>query len=81
MGSTPLADDAPAAFIFWRRQVRQRQPVYRASAAGTGRRGGRSAHQQPPSGWQVMGALHLAQRVSTGKLWRDVPRASSAREN
>jgi hypothetical protein len=28
---------------------------------------GSSAHQQLLSGWQVMGALHLAQRVCMGK--------------
>ena len=76
----PLAEDAPAAFIFSRRQVRQRQPVDCGSAAGIGMTWGNSAHQQPPSGWQVIGALHWAQRVSTGKLWRDARRASSARQ-
>jgi hypothetical protein len=79
MGSAPLAEDAPAAFIFSRRQVRQRQPVDCGSAAGIGMTWGNSAHQQPPSGWQVIGALHWAQRVSTGKLWREARRASSAR--
>ncbi len=68
MGSTPLAEDAPAAFIFSRRQARQRQPADLAAAVGTGRRCGSSEHQQPPSGWQVIGALHWEQRVSTGKL-------------
>ena len=54
----PLAEDAPAAFIFLRRQARQRQPVDCVSAAGMGITCGNSAHQQPPSGWQVIGALH-----------------------
>lgn len=76
----PLAEDALAAFIFSRRHARQRQPVGCASAAGMGMTCGNSAHQQPPSGWQVIGALHWAQRVSTGKLWRDGRRASSARQ-
>jgi len=80
MGSTPLAEDAPAAFIFSTRQVRQRQPVDCGSAAGIGMTWGNSAHQQPPSGWQVIGALHWAQRVSTAKLWREGMRASSARQ-
>jgi hypothetical protein len=78
MGSTPLAEDAPAAFIFSRRQARQRQPVD-CHSAGMGRCG-RSAHQQPGSFRQVIGALHWAQRVSTLKLWREEGRASSARQ-
>ena len=59
----------PAAFIFSRRHARQRQPVDCASS-GRGRWGS-SAHQQPPSGWQVMGALHFTQRVCMWKVWRE----------
>jgi hypothetical protein len=43
--------------------VRHRQPV----DCGMGMTCGSSAHQQLLSGWQVMGALHLAQRVCMGK--------------
>jgi hypothetical protein len=75
----PLADDASAAFIFSSRHARQRQPGC-ASVAGMGMTCGNSAHQQPPSGWQAMGALHWEQRVSTEKLWRDAWLASSARQ-
>jgi len=77
MGGMPLAEEAPAAFIFSRRQLRHRQPVGCASAAGIGMTWGSSAHQQPLACLQVIGALHWAQRVSTGKLWRDGRRASS----
>jgi len=79
MGSKPLAEDAPAAFIFSRRQARQRQPED-CHSAGMGR-WGRSAHQQPGSFWQVIGALHWAQLVSKRKLWPEGRRASSARQN
>jgi hypothetical protein len=64
----PLAEVGLAAFIFSRRQGRQRQPVD-LDSAGIGSACGNSAHQQLPSGWQVMGALHWEQRVSTGRLW------------
>ena len=64
----PLAGGALAVFIFCRRQGRQRQPVD-LDSAGIGSACGNSAHQQLPSGWQVMGALHWEQRVSTGRLW------------
>jgi hypothetical protein len=79
MGKTPLVEDAPAAFIFSSRQLRQRQPAAAVSVEGMGMTCGRSAHQQPPSGWQVIGALHWAQSFSTEKLWREVWRASSTR--
>jgi hypothetical protein len=65
MGSTPLVQDAPAAFIFSSRHARQRHPLEGASAAGIAITFGSSAHQQPLSCWQVIGALHWAQRVST----------------
>lgn len=64
----PLPEDVPAAFIFSRRQARQRQPVDWVSA-GIGITEGSSAHQQLPAGWQVMGALHWEQWVSTGEVW------------
>ena len=41
---------------------------------------GSSAHQQPSSFLQVIGALHWEQWVSTGKLWPEWRRASSARK-
>src|SRR5229473_4531415 len=75
----PLAKEAPAAFIFSSRQLRQRQPAAGALAAGNGMTCGSSAHQQPSSFLQVIGALHWEQRVSTGKLWGGGRRTSSAR--
>jgi hypothetical protein len=80
MGSAPLAEASPVAFIFSRRQLRQRQPAAPVSVEGMGMTYGSSAHQQPLSGWQVIGALHRAQRVSTEKVWREARRASSARQ-
>jgi hypothetical protein len=62
----PPEDDASAAFIFSRRQVQHRLSVD-CGSAGMGMTCKSSAHQQLLSGWQVMGALHLAQRVSMGK--------------
>src|ERR1700676_1907991 len=66
IGRMSLEDESPAALIFSCRQVRQRQPADGVSAAGMGMTCGNSAHQQPPSGWQFIGALHWLQRVSTG---------------
>ena len=75
----PLAEEAPAAFIFSSRQLRQRQPAAGASAAGIGMTCGSSAHQQPSSFLQIICALHWEQRVSTGKLWGGGRGTSSAR--
>ncbi|HXJ14958.1 MAG TPA: hypothetical protein VNH19_22015 [Candidatus Limnocylindrales bacterium] len=58
MGQTPLVEHAPAAFIFSTRQLRQRQAAAGASAGGMGTTCGSSAHQQPLSCLQVIGALH-----------------------
>jgi hypothetical protein len=69
MGGMPLAENAPAAFIFSRRQLRQRQPVASESVAGMGMTCGSSAHQQPLSCLQVIGASHWEQRVSIERLW------------
>src|SRR5258708_40289630 len=74
----PLGEEAPAAFIFSSRQLRQRQPAAGASAAGIGMTCGSSAHQQPSSFLQIIGALHWEQRVSTGKLWGGGRGTSSA---
>ena len=76
----PLAEDAPAVFIFSSKHARQRQPLDGASATGMGMTCGSSAHQQPPSCLQIIGTLHWEQRVSTEKLCRDGRRASSARQ-
>ena len=76
----PLAEDAPAAFIFSRRQLRQRQPSDSAPAVGIGMTCGSSAHQQPLSCLQVIGASHWEQRVSTGRLWGGGRRTSSVRQ-
>jgi len=59
--SSGLADSSLSAFKSCSRQRRQRQPP----VWGGERRGGSSAHQQFPSGWQVIGELQRAQRVST----------------
>jgi len=80
MGGMPLVEDAPAAFIFSRRQLLQRQPAAGASAEGMGMTCGSSAHQQPLSRLQVISALHWEQRVSTEKLWPEWGCASSARK-
>jgi hypothetical protein len=77
MGIAPLAEDSPAAFIFSRRQLRQRQPADSESAVGMGMTWGSSAHQQPFSCLQVIGASHWEQRVSTGRLWSGGRRTSS----
>jgi hypothetical protein len=62
----PLGREASAAFIFSRRQARQRQPVeFRSGGKGMW---GSSAHQQLPSGWQSNGVPHLAQSFCTRKV-------------
>jgi len=57
----PLGLEASAAFIFSRRQARQRQPLDSTSEDMEMR--GSSKHQQLPSGWQVISEPHLEQRV------------------
>src|ERR1700746_857767 len=80
MGNTPLAEHAPAAFIFSSKHARHKHPLDVAPASGTGMTCGSSAHQQPLSCLQVIGASHWEQRVSTGKLWGGERRTSSARQ-
>jgi hypothetical protein len=50
------------AAIFARKHFSQRHP---SSSEGMGTTCGNSAHQQPPSGWQVMAAPHCEHRFST----------------
>ena len=64
-----------SAAIFSSRHFRHKQ----ALASGEKWIGGNSWHQQAPSGWQFIGAWHLAQRVCIYKVFTLLGRVSSAR--
>ena len=76
--NVPLELLASAAFIFSRRQARQRQPLASASE-GMGTRGS-SKHQQLPSGVQDISEPHFAQRVCIMEVWGEEKRGKRGKK-
>jgi hypothetical protein len=64
--SAASGKEIPCVSSFAVRQLRQRQPF--AGSSGTGSTCGKSAHQQPGSLLQIIGALHWEQRVCMPSL-------------